>query len=91
MGEKQETITLSLPLQMLKELDAVASKSKTTRDKILSEALEQYFKSNELWEQIYKWGEESAKELGIRNEEDVENLIHEFRKEQSINKGSALL
>lgn len=89
MKENQEIITLSLPTKIIRELDAVALKEKTTRDKILSEALEYYFRSNQTWEQIYKWGEESAEELGIKNEEDVERLIHEFRKEQAITKGSA--
>jgi len=77
MEEKQETITLSLPSRIIKELDEMAKKAKTTRSQVLSAALEQYFKSDEVWEQIFKWGEECAKELGIKNEEDVDRLIHE--------------
>ena len=84
MGE-QETITLSLPSEMIREIDRLAKEEKSTRDEILKSALNQYFRGQEVWRQIFKQGEKWAKELGIKNEEDVDRLIHEFRKEQSTN------
>ena len=77
MEEKLETIILSLPSRMIRELDEMAKKAQTTRSQVLSAALEQYLKSNKVWEQIFRWGEECAKEFGIKNEEDVDRLIHE--------------
>ena len=35
------------------------------------------------WQQIYEWGEESARQLKIRDERDVDRLIHRFRQEQA--------
>jgi len=55
----------------------MAREENTTRSQILRTAIDQYFKSGRIWKQIYKWGEEAAKELGIRTEEDVDRLIHE--------------
>ena len=77
MEEELETITLSLPSRMIRELDEMAKKVKATRSQVLGAALEQYFKSDKVWEQIYRWGEECAKECGIKNEEDIDRLIHE--------------
>ena len=75
--EHQETITFSLPSNMIKEIDKIAEKENITREQILSEALTQYLNMGKIWEQIYKWGEESAKELGIKTEEDIDRIIHE--------------
>ena len=75
--EQQETIVLSLPSNIIEELDEVVRREKTTRDQVLIEALDQYFKNGKIWDHIYKWGEESARELGIKNEDDVDRLIHE--------------
>ncbi|MCX6113089.1 MAG: hypothetical protein NTY22_07420 [Proteobacteria bacterium] len=75
--EQQETIVLSLPSNIIEELDEMVRREKTTRDQVLIEALDQYFKSGKIWEQIYQWGEESARELGIKSEDDVDRLIHE--------------
>jgi len=75
--ERQETITLSLPSNIMEELDEIVKREKTTRNQVLIEALDQYFRNGKIWEQIYQWGEEAARELDIKNEEDVDRLIHE--------------
>ena len=59
----------------------MAKEKKVSRSEILREALKQYIKSEKLWQKIYKIGEETAKELNIK-EEDVERMIQEFRKEE---------
>jgi len=75
--EAQRTITVSLPAKVIEELDKMAREENTTRSQILRTAIDQYSRSGRIWKQIYKWGEEAAKELGIRTEEDVDRLIHE--------------
>jgi len=84
--EEEQTITLSLPSRMIREIDRLAKEERATRDEILKSALSQYFRSHEVWKQIFGRGEKWAKELGIKNEEDVDKLIHEFRKEQATAK-----
>ena len=75
--EAQKTITVSLPAKVVEELDKMAREENTTRSQILRTAIDQYSRSGRIWKQIYKWGEEAAKELGIKTEEDVDRLIHE--------------
>ena len=81
--EGEKTITLSLPPRMLDEIDRLAKEEQATRDEILKAALRQYFQNQQVWKQIFQQGETWAEELGIRNEEDVDRLIREFREEQS--------
>jgi DNA phosphorothioation-dependent restriction protein DptG len=80
---EQKTITLSLPLKTIEEIERLANEQETTCEEILESALDQYSQNREAWRQIFNQGEKWAKELGIKNEEDVDKLIHEFRKEQA--------
>lgn len=64
------------------------NRKKTSRSEVLRETLKQYVASERRWQRIREWGEKTAKRLGIKNEDDVERLIHEYRKEKSERKGS---
>jgi len=83
MARTTKIVNLSLPPQIYKQVEALAKQRETSRSEILREALKQYVASERRWQQIRKWGEEIAKKLGIKDEEDVDRLIHDFRKEQS--------
>ena len=37
--------------------------------------------SEERWEKLRAWGAETAEALGLKDEGEVEKLIHEYRKE----------
>jgi len=74
-------VNLSLPLDIYNQADEIAKKRGVSRSAILKKALEVYIMQEKRWELIYKWGEERAKELKIKDEEDVERLIQEFRRE----------
>jgi len=83
MARTTKIVNLSLPPQIYKQVEALAKQRETSRSEILREALKQYVASERRWQQIRKWGEKTAKKLGIKDEEDVDRLIHDFRKEQS--------
>jgi len=82
MARQSKIINMSLPPAVYRGLDELARKKGVSRSEILREALKEYLVSEKLWQQIYRWGEESAKKLRIKDERDVDRLIHEFRKEQ---------
>jgi len=42
-----------------------------------------YVIQEQKWQRIYKLGVKRAKELGIKDESDIERLIHKFRQENS--------
>jgi hypothetical protein len=68
---------------MLEEIDRLTEEEQATRNDVLRLALKRYLQSQEVWKRIFQQGEMWARELGIRNEEDVDRIIHEFREEQS--------
>ena len=68
---------------MLEEIDRLAEEEQATRNDVLRSALKRYLQSQEVWGRIFQQGEMWARELGIRNEEDVDRIIHEFREEPS--------
>jgi len=72
---------MSLPLEIYEEVEKLAKKKKTSKSGILKESLEQYIKQEQQWNLIYKWGEEKAISLGIKDEKDVEKLIQEYRQQ----------
>ena len=74
---EEQTITLSLPSEVIEELDRKAKEENRTRDQLLRAAIEQYFERRRTWDQIFKWGEKAARELGVNDEKDVDRLIHE--------------
>lgn len=76
-------VNLSLPPEVFEEVERMAREENKSRSEVLREALRQYTRTQKLWRQIYRWGEESARELHIGSEADVDKLVHGFRREQT--------
>ena len=88
MARTTKIVNFSLPPEIYRWVDELAKQRKTSRSEVLREALKQYVASERRWQQIREWGEETAKRLGIKNEDDVDRIIHEYRKEKSERKSS---
>jgi len=72
--------TLSLPPQMVKQIDELAKEEGMTKSEFFREAVRQYIRKKR-WEKIREYGAQKAAKLGIK-EEDVERLIDEYRSEK---------
>jgi len=83
MARTTKIVNFSLPPEIYKEVEELAKQREISKSQILREALKQYIASERRWQQIRKWGEKTAKRLGIKNEDDVDRIIHEFREEKS--------
>jgi metal-responsive CopG/Arc/MetJ family transcriptional regulator len=53
------------------------------RSEFAREVLRQYVETHKRWKQIRKWGMESAERLKIKGDCQVEEIIEQYRKEQS--------
>lgn len=82
MPRSTKVINLSLPPDVFEEVERMAREEGKSRNQVLQEALRQYTRTQRRWRQIYGWGQESAKVLGIQSEADVDKLVHQFRQEQ---------
>ena len=83
MARKTKIINLSLPQETYVQVEELADRMEVSRSEVLREALKRYVASERRWQQIRKWGEETAKRMGIEDEDDVDRIIHEFRQEKS--------
>ena len=83
MKRKTVVINLSLPHEIYKQLEELATRMEISESEVLSEVLKWYVVSERKWQRIRRWGEETAKRLDIKDEDDVDRMIHEFRQEKS--------
>ncbi|MFZ6017113.1 MAG: CopG family ribbon-helix-helix protein [Nitrospirota bacterium] len=70
-----KVMTLSLPPEMVKEVERLTKDEKRTKSELFREALRKYINDRQ-WQQIRQWGIKTARELNISNEEDVNTIIH---------------
>lgn len=78
---RNNVLTLSLPPEMAEQIKKFARAEGMTRSELFRKALREYMRKRK-WERIREYGARKAAELGLRNEDDVERLIDEYRSEK---------
>lgn len=84
MARKTRIVNLSLPQETYSQVEELADQMEVSKSEILREALKQYVASERRWQQIRRWGEETRRKLDVKDEDDVDRIVHEFRQEKSI-------
>ena len=74
-----KVMTLSLPPDMLKEVESLVKEEKRTKSELFREALRKYI-NDKRWLQSRRWGLRTAREFDVSTEEEVDKLVHEYRK-----------
>jgi CopG family transcriptional regulator / antitoxin EndoAI len=86
-----KVLSITLPSPMLQAAKKLARLENRTMSELVREALRHYQRQKR-WDSIAAFGQVSAEKIGVRNEEDVVQAIHDFRREkrlpQSKSKGS---
>ncbi len=77
--KRSAVASFSLPLEILKHTEEIARAEKKSRSEVVGEALERYYIAKQ-WEALQEVGARQAKRLGIRSEDDVDRMVHEFRR-----------
>ena len=72
----RQVISVSLYKKYLKKLDQMTKKENKSRSQVVRELIERYETDKE-WEQIRKWGRETAKKFNIKSEEDILRIIND--------------
>lgn len=75
-------MTLSLPPEMVKEVERITKEEHRTKSELFREALRKYI-NDKRWLQIRQWGLKASQKLGVSTEEDVDKFIHQYRKEKN--------
>ena len=71
-------MTITLPADLLREAQRVASVEATTPAKLVELALRQYLTSHR-WQHLRQWGADTAKRLGLKSEADLERFLQRER------------
>ncbi len=74
-------LNISLPEELYTEVSELAAKERKTKAELAREILQQQIIRKKHWEDIRKAGDDTAVRCNVRNEEDIESLIHEYREE----------
>ena len=74
-----QTFNIALPEELVKKADEIAKKEYRSRSELIREALRSYIEDKEQWEQIFTAGEKAMKDMGIKNEEGINKIVHDFR------------
>ena len=80
MSRNTKIINMSLPNNIYQKMSKLAQERKISKSELLRQALKEYVVSEQRWQEIKKWGKETANNLKIQDEKSIEKLIYEFRK-----------
>lgn len=74
-----KVLTLSLPPEIVREVEVITKEEKRTKSELFREALQKYI-NDKRWLQIRQWGMKASKDIGVSTEEDIDKLIHQYRR-----------
>ena len=60
-------------------MDKQAETEARSRSELIREVTRRYIENMEEWQSLREYGREVAKKMGIKSEEDVNRLVHEYR------------
>lgn len=83
-----QTLNISLPKELVKRVDELASKEYRNRSDLIRQALRTYLERRTNWDRIFEVGEKAAKKMGIKSEEEVDRIVYEFRHGKKTSSGS---
>lgn len=76
------TVNVSFPKQLINTMDAIAKQEARTRSELLRAAVQMYVERKRRWEQIFAFGRQQARRLGLKPQ-DVEPMIAEYRRSKT--------
>ena len=74
-----QTLNIALPKDLVKKVDQQAKEEYRNRSELIREALRIYLSRRQDWNQIFKAGKEATKKMGITSEEQINDIVYEFR------------
>jgi len=78
-----KTISITLPPDLLVKAQQLAQAEHRTMSELFREALRRYMQPDADWEALLRRSRARGKVLGIQNEDDVERLSDEFRRDMA--------
>jgi len=81
MSRSTKTLTVSLPPQVLEEVEKLAAQEKKTKSELFRDMVRVYedHLDENRWRRLKRLGRETARKLNITSEKDIEKLVHQAR------------
>ncbi len=76
MPRKTKILNISLSKELYEEIEKVSKVESRTKSDLIREAFRQYY-ANKKWSEIRAWGDKTARKFRIRDEEDIDRMLHE--------------
>ena len=76
MPRTTKILNISLSKELYEKIEDIASQENRTKSELVREAFRQYSASRN-WSKIRQWGDETARKLQIRDEQDIDKILHE--------------
>ena len=76
MPRSTKILNISLIKELYEKIEDVALKENRTKSELVREAFRQY-SANRNWSRIRQWGDETARKLQIKDEQDIDKILHE--------------
>ena len=79
---KRKVLNISLPPELYNEVENLAKEEAKAKGEFVREVIRQYIIKDKRWKQLRQWGEETVNRLGIEDENEIEDIIAQYRQEQ---------
>lgn len=81
---KSKAFNITMPEELVKKIDLQAKKQFSNRSELIRAAAVAYFEKLDRWNEHFRYGEEKARELGIKNEEEVAQIVSNDRQQTPL-------
>jgi len=76
MPRTTKILNISLSKELYEEIEDIAIQENRTKSELVREAFRHY-SANRNWSKIRQWGDETARKLKIKDERDIDKILHE--------------
>lgn len=76
MPRKTKILNISLSKELYEEIENISRGESRTKSDLIREAFRQY-SANKKWSEIRAYGDETARRFGIKDEQDIDKILHE--------------
>ena len=74
-----QTFNIALPNDLVRKVDQVAKREYRNRSELIREALRIYLEDKIEWQGIFNLGEKAMQTMGVKDEDDVNKIVSEYR------------
>jgi len=74
-----QTFNIALPNDLVRKVDQVAKREYRNRSELIREALRIYLEDKVEWQGIFNLGEKAMQTMGVKDEDDVNKIVSEYR------------